>query len=68
MNNDLEYCTIEVTRGTVMHMFDSISKHIGVKLRFMLCHVSRMERTRYGPNHDLKNILSVDVRLAAIKP
>ncbi len=56
MNNDLE-CTIEVTCGTGTYV-RSISKHIGVKLN-LCCHVSRIERTRYGP-FNLKNILSID--------
>ncbi len=56
MNNDSE-CTIEVTCGTGTYI-RSISKHIGVKMD-LCCHVSRIERTRYGP-FNLKNILSID--------
>ncbi|MEC7270163.1 MAG: tRNA pseudouridine(55) synthase TruB [Pseudomonadota bacterium] len=56
MNSDFE-CTIEVTCGTGTYI-RSISKHIGVKLD-LCCHVSRLERTRYGP-FNLKNILSID--------
>tara|TARA_Y100000992_G_scaffold280142_1_gene226954 strand:- start:374 stop:1288 length:915 start_codon:yes stop_codon:yes gene_type:complete len=56
MNSDSE-CTIEVTCGTGTYI-RSISKHIGVKLD-LCCHVSRIERTRYGP-FNLKNILSID--------
>ena len=56
MNSDSE-CTIEVTCGTGTYI-RSISKHIGDRLN-LCCHVSRIERTRYGP-FDLKNILSID--------
>lgn len=56
MNSDWE-CTIEVTCGTGTYI-RSISKHIGEKLG-LCCHVSRIERTRYGP-FNLKNILSID--------
>ena len=56
MNSDSE-CTIEVTCGTGTYI-RSISKHIGVKMN-LCCHVSRLERTRYGP-FNLKNILSID--------
>ena len=56
MNSDFE-CTIEVTCGTGTYI-RSISKHIGVKLD-LCCHVSRLERTSYGP-FNLKNILSID--------
>ena len=56
MNSDLE-CTIEVTCGTGTYI-RSISKYIGDKLK-LCCHVTKIERTRYGPFH-LKNILSID--------